>query len=289
VLLVTLVVVAGLVWKGSRNVVWPVADAPEAADVVTAVPYGASDRGPLVVYSPHPDDESIGMAYEIMRARADGREVYGVLLTDGEAAKAYARDYRLHPELWTDADGNGVPGERWDYGVIRREEYVRAMARLGVAADHLSFYGRSASRGATGLPDGDLSGEAVLPIVRRMAELHPGATHWTAAGGTAGSGEGPDAVNHRDHTAVAATLMDAWRTWGLPVAFFKVYVYTQPWADRVAPVVVFGPLLQAGKVAALSEYLPGPGRIGLGYESTKDFIAATILDTREFIVPPEDY
>jgi hypothetical protein len=63
VLLVTLVVVAGLVWKGSRNVVWPVADAPEAADVVTAVPYGASDRGPLVVYSPHPDDESIGMAY----------------------------------------------------------------------------------------------------------------------------------------------------------------------------------------------------------------------------------
>ena len=248
--------------------------------------------GPLIVYSPHPDDETFGMGLQILRARAEGRQVYGVLLTDGEDASAYEQYYRTRPGLWTDADGNGTKGERWDYGLERRAEYVRAMGRLGVPRTDLSFFGRSGNTRHRGLQDTALDEASVYPVVAEMARLHPGATHITTMGNMPASRELADARDNPDHIAAARALEHLWTATGADVAFFKVYVYGSPWADHYAPTIAFDPLSQQGKVAAMREYEPGEpgdGRLGLGYDSSHTFFGAVVLDPREFMVRPWDF
>ncbi len=230
------------------------------------------------------------MAFEIIRAVRAGREVYGVLLTDGEGSASYTSYYLKHPELWKDLDGDGVKGTRWDYGLARRAEYVGSMERLGVKPDHLSFYGRAGSHGARGFADTALSEAEVGPVVQLMAAEHPGAAHITTAEHPAGGGATADARLNPDHVAVARALRSLWERWGTAVALFKVYVYSLPWSQRSAPTVVFDPLDMPAKAAALQEFAAtGAGRPGLGAVSSKDFFANILLDPREFMVRPSDY
>ncbi len=267
----------------------PPAPIPKSASVVTTAAVLGDGKGPLIVYSPHPDDETWGMAFEIISARRAGRPVYGVLLTDGEGSASYQTYYRKHPELWADLDHDGVKGTRWDFGLARRAEYTRSMEHLGVPAANLSFFGRATSHGATGLADTKVTTEKVAPIVERMAALHPGATHITTMDHVAGEPAVSDARLNPDHVAVARALKALWERWGTSVALFKVYVYSLPWAARSAPTVILDPLDMAAKGAALQEFAPGPGRPGIGSTSSKDFYDSILLDPREFMVRPQDY
>lgn len=81
---------------------------------------------PVLVFAPHPDDESIGLAGAILRERAQGHEVFLELMTHGEASGTRhlleSRGYRFSPESFGDA---------------RLREFRDAVRRLGVTGVHV--------------------------------------------------------------------------------------------------------------------------------------------------------
>lgn len=78
--------------------------------------------GGLVIVAPHPDDESLGCGGLIATARAAGRPVRLVVISDGCGSHTHSRLY---------------PPER--LRTLREEETLRAAAILGLGADHVSF------------------------------------------------------------------------------------------------------------------------------------------------------
>jgi LmbE family N-acetylglucosaminyl deacetylase len=78
--------------------------------------------GGLVVVAPHPDDESLGCGGLIAEARAQGRKVRVVILSDGIGSHPNSRNF---------------PPDRLRR--LRRQEARTAVALLGVADDALLF------------------------------------------------------------------------------------------------------------------------------------------------------
>ena len=97
-----------------------------------ALPIQPPLTGPILVLSPHPDDETLGAGGIIQEALGRGQEVWVVFMTSGDAFP------------WTPA----YLARWWDggaamraYGLRRMEEARSATAQLGVPADHVLFLG----------------------------------------------------------------------------------------------------------------------------------------------------
>jgi LmbE family N-acetylglucosaminyl deacetylase len=80
----------------------------------------------IVVFAPHPDDETLGCGGTIVKRLAEGYEVIVVVLTDGR--------YSFKVVLGIDSDP--TPEELKE---IRKDETVRATAILGVPRNNLLF------------------------------------------------------------------------------------------------------------------------------------------------------
>ena len=93
------------------------ADGLPVADLATLVGPGA-----LVVVAPHPDDESLGCGGLIAAARAEGRDVRLVVVSDGCGSHTHSA---LYP-----------PARLRD---LREAETLRAVAVLGMAPDSVTF------------------------------------------------------------------------------------------------------------------------------------------------------
>ena len=91
-----------------------------------ALPLGSLDdlvgTGGLVVVAPHPDDESLGCGGLIAAARASGRHVHLVVVSDGCGSHTHSRLYP--PETLR---------------TLREAETLRAMSILGLNADDVTF------------------------------------------------------------------------------------------------------------------------------------------------------
>ncbi|MDT8264721.1 PIG-L family deacetylase, partial [Roseomonas sp. DSM 102946] len=85
------------------------------------------EAGPVLLLSPHPDDESLGCGGLLAQLAARGREVRVVLVSDGAAS----HDSRLYPPRRLAA--------------LRQEEMAAALAALGLGPERLV---------TLGLPDG---------------------------------------------------------------------------------------------------------------------------------------
>jgi len=91
--------------------------------------------GRLLIVAPHPDDETLGCAGLIQQAQAKGVEVFVVLLTNGDG-------YQHERTLMVAEDVlRGTSREHLDLGARRRTESLRALAGLGVPADHVLSLG----------------------------------------------------------------------------------------------------------------------------------------------------
>ncbi len=74
------------------------------------------------------------------------------------------------------------------------------------------------------------------------------------------------------------------------MAFFKVYVYSLPWAARWAPTVVLDPIDLPSKAATMMAYArAADGRAGVGATSSEDFFGNILIDPREYMVPAWDF
>ena len=85
--------------------------------------FRGSDR--LLVFAPHPDDETLATGELIQVARAAGAAVRVVFATDG--------DNNPWPQRWCERRWHIGPAERERWGRRRRGEAEAALARLGVA------------------------------------------------------------------------------------------------------------------------------------------------------------
>ena len=93
--------------------------------------FKAADR--LMVFAPHPDDETIATGELIQLARDAGAAVRVVFATDG--------DNNPWPQRWCERRLHIGPVERERWGKRRRGEAAAAVARLGVASDAIRFLG----------------------------------------------------------------------------------------------------------------------------------------------------
>ncbi|HEV7490404.1 MAG TPA: PIG-L family deacetylase, partial [Rhodanobacteraceae bacterium] len=93
--------------------------------------FQATDR--LLVFAPHPDDETIATGEMIQFALAAGANVRVVFATDG--------DNNPWPQRWCERRWRIGVAERERWGHRRRGEAVAALARLGVSAESARFLG----------------------------------------------------------------------------------------------------------------------------------------------------
>lgn len=253
-----------------------------------------ADLSPLVVYSPHPDDETWAMAHAIRSAVQQGRPVYGVLLSDGEGSGPSFAWYASKVGTARDLNGDGAAGDAYDLGMERRAEYVRAMRRLRVPSENLSFEGCAASSGKSGLRNDGLDPDLLWPVIERYAARFPDAEHVTVMKHTDGLWNGVgDARPHPDHTAACDALREVAVRKHLSAAFYKVYVYRLPEHFRWAPTIEFGGLQHREKVLAMEDGFgtldPASGRYALGrIGGTLAFYDAMALDLREYRVELRD-
>lgn len=87
----------------------------------------------ILVFAPHPDDETLGAAGMMRQARLRGDDVRVVLLTNGDGFRVSAQR-EFHEVVVT-------PQEFVRYGVLRQREARTALAVLGIPADHVYFLG----------------------------------------------------------------------------------------------------------------------------------------------------
>ena len=93
--------------------------------------FRAADR--LLVFAPHPDDETLATGELIQLALAAGAEVRVVFATDG--------DNNPWPQRWAERRWRIGAAERERWGKRRRGEALAALARLGLSAQSARFLG----------------------------------------------------------------------------------------------------------------------------------------------------
>lgn len=203
-----------------------------------AIPIAAAET--VLVYSPHPDDETYGMGQAIAEQSLAGRRVIGILVTDGDGSGEIPQ--------WITSQGNDVDGDgdidEWDFGLTRRSEYRTAMSALGV--DELIFLGSASSQGREGFEDGDLgeSADDILAAIESIvASVSPDApiAHMTVATVDSANPLEREPREHPDHTVVSSVVSGLASDRGEELHLYKVYVFYQDqWWERWSTRIVRG-------------------------------------------------
>lgn len=214
-----------------------------------------------VFYAPHTDDESIGMAGSIVRAKDEGHSVMVVLVTDNMPS---TRGRALFPQD--------------DTAMQRRKEWYCAMQALSVDVTESWYISEQAMViDPTGVQD---------EIYRRMFETHMKRnivrhhTVWGTLDTHIQTGTG--AIAHILCANAAANLAYQAK---VNVTLHGVYIYSHPREDRKAPTICqLSTRELALKREALDCYKAGAESIGYGYASVPELIDAAQSDPREFLV-----
>lgn len=258
ILLVAATVAAVIWWTTAPG---PVVEPPLAPEVA-------------IIVSPHPDDETYAMGQTIATQTLAGRRVIAVLITDGESS--------VLVDSWVQSSGRDVNADgvidKWDFALVRREEFRAAMDTLGV--DELIFMGRADSKGERGFADASVDAAEIEEMLRPIAREHPGATWLTTAKYASDNMRRGDYLDHPDHAATTDAVVAVAEASGGSVYTFKVYVYYLPQRDRNAPLRVRGsPRALAMKREAIGAYSE------IGMLSTPELFEASRLDVYEYMVP----
>ena len=175
-------------------------DALPVADLSTLV-----ERGGLVVVAPHPDDESLGCGGLIAAARAAGRLVHLVVVSDGCGSHTHSRLYP--PEALR---------------TLREAETLRAVSILGLAAADVTFLRLPDAHVPSDGPEAEAAAHAV---VQAAARCGAGAVFVTWR-------HDP----HCDHKAAAAIVGLARRQMpGVAIYEYPVWGWTLPPETEVGP------------------------------------------------------
>lgn len=213
-----------------------------------------------VFYSPHTDDETIGMAGAIVRARDAGHSVLVCLVTDNLPS---SRGWRLFP--------------RNDLAQYRRAEWRKAMEILDVT--ELQEWD---------LPEDDMP-HRMLPIraqiSERIREIHQSrlVVHHHTTWGLWDENQG---VRCLAHDLCANALLGFHRE--APetrVSLYSIYEYAKPHAERSPTTIQHLSYREiTKKQEALRAYCPSETSAGYGYASVPELIDGAYTDPREFVI-----
>ena len=120
--------------------------------------------GRLLVFAPHPDDETLATGELIQLAIAAGAEVRVVFATDG--------DNNPWPQRWAERRFRIGSAERARWGRRRRGEAQAALRRLGVAPDQARFLGWPDLGLTRRLEQDDSAIDALAVEIRDFAPTH---------------------------------------------------------------------------------------------------------------------
>ena len=212
----------------------------------------ASDR--LLVFAPHPDDESLACGGLIQRARRLGAAVCVVIATNGDAnpwpQRLIEKRWRLGPDA----------AQRW--GKVRNAEATAALQALSISIDTARFL-QWADQGLTTRLMQD--GNASVAQLRQLIETHR-----------------PTLVampsvldSHPDHSALALMLMAALRGENSQARAMSYWLHGRNGQQNDVSHVALTPEEMAGKRAA-----------ALAHVSQTRFGTSRLL---RFVAPTEGY
>lgn len=240
-------------------------------------PMPVADAATVIVYSPHPDDETYAMGQAVATQALAGKRVIGVLITDGENS-GQVPAWILDGGRDVDADGDV---DRWDFGLARREEYAAAMEALG--ASEVVYLGAASSQGLSGFRDGQLATDTIGPDLRAVADGVDGEVeHFTLMKYLPEHRFVGDARLHTDHSEVCEVVSDLAAERGERSLFFKVYVmYHTQWWKQWSPLVVRGSAEALERKRNAVECYRS-----IGAASTRELWDAARRTDVEYAVPP---
>lgn len=194
---------------------WTTASSPQGVRQSMEISCQADDR--LLVFAPHPDDESLACGGLIRRARNAGADVRVVVATNGDTNPW---PQRLTERRWR-LDRDAV--DRW--AALRTSEARAALHAMGVHADHAHFL-QWADQGLTTRLVHD--GEASVAELARIIRLHR-----------------PTLVampsihdSHPDHSALAILLKAALRAESSPARLLAYWLHGRGSKAADAPMCV---------------------------------------------------
>lgn len=224
-----------------------------------------------VFYSPHSDDEAIGMAGSILRAKAEGHRVQLILVTDNLASARAMQRFELSPE---------------DLAAARLREFEKSAEILGVdSIDHFRIretliasdrtFALATLLGAMSAKEQECleaSGDCIHHTVMGAGDIHRELGRSTQA--------------HR--LCEDAATVFAQRNPLTDVFLHAVYLYSFPLEERAFRATAFSileltPRELERKRRALDCYKAGGECIGYGYDSVPDLIDAAAADPREYL------
>ncbi|MFF0752264.1 PIG-L deacetylase family protein [Streptomyces sp. NPDC004267] len=257
-----------------------------ALDSALAAPSASAATAPAIFYSPHQDDEAIGLAGSILEHKAAGRPVYLVLVSRGENGDLAA--IMNQGACRTLGDRCSAPGHTHDLGW--QETWPTPEVVSGRTAE---FKASAKALGVDKVINFDLSDEAfgdydgfvkkVMAKVRALAQQYPGASHKFAAGWL------DKTATHKACSDAAYWLMKNGEL--TDVRFNHIYAYQQfpnP-ADRGrgAAYVLDIPAAQMAKkraaILAYNTWDPSRNLYTLGYHSVPTWLEQAYADPREFV------
>jgi len=139
----------------------------------------------LLMFAPHPDDESLACGILLQNAVQAGASISVVYVTDGEnnpwPQRCLSRRWRLNP------------ADRHKWAKLRRQEALAALRVLGAASADVRFLG---------WPDQGLAGLLLSDRASSLARLRHLIVEWSPTDVVA-----PDVADrHRDHRALGVML-----------------------------------------------------------------------------------
>jgi LmbE family N-acetylglucosaminyl deacetylase len=153
-------------------------------------------RERIVVFAPHPDDETLACGGTIANSIRQGKDVYIIVMTDG----------RNSHRILLSIDRNPNPRELIP---IRKFESQRATGVLGVRSNHLFFLG---------FEDGTLAfhrKQAGKAVLEHLVKLKPDTIFM------------PDKSDaHPDHSTTGGLVLDAVRESGIDPTVYSYTVWT---------------------------------------------------------------
>ncbi|MFE4358306.1 PIG-L deacetylase family protein [Kitasatospora sp. NPDC056800] len=248
---------------------------------------------PAIFYSPHQDDEALGLAGSILEHKAAGRPVYLVLVTRGEN-DGLARRMNTDPCPMTTEDrrhpcvARGHHGLNWptipasasDSVIVpaRTAEFMASAARLGVdKVINLK------------LPDSAWGGDdafkkftsTVKSKIASIADQYPGASHKFTAGWLEVS------ATHKAITDAAVQLAREGKLTDVRFNFVYAYDHELPDRSRGAAYVLNIPdahmKTKLKAIACYNSWDPSKNLYALGYHSVPEKLEGAAADPREYV------
>lgn len=240
----------------------------------------ATNSRPAIFYTPHQDDEAIGMAGAIREHKQAGRPVYLVLLTNGISRTLLDI---LNGTIWCPWHGTyhkyklTMEQMMW----ARKSELIASAKKLDVDKLFIVDDGQGIDD-MMAYRDYDGFISRIVETVKHFESIYPGASHKLVSGALDTLEDGTTNPTHQACWDAGFLLQDVTSD----LAFYRVYVYFKGVEDRTAMHrLSLTPAWQAAKRAALSEYKkfnPSAGRYAIGYHSVPRLLDSAYSATTEY-------